>query len=278
MTPVDNARVLGYARRVVVSLRAAPITALLAAACVSTSAHEAAIADERSRREAVEARVADVERALAAAEARAAELDRRLDATAKASAQSDYDLGVVARERDAARDLVVQLQGELERVADHLREFGEKNKKLSAAVDDLEKRASALATRADEAETSGQLLRDLALVLRDDLRSGTVQLVMRDGRAVLRLDVTRSFDAAGALAAPAARALTDVARVVAPAKGRVIEVIWSGAPTSKTDAQISAVSGELARQGLGPARVVRGPIPAAGDGGGWVEVIVRRSP
>jgi predicted RNase H-like nuclease (RuvC/YqgF family) len=210
------------------------LTALLSmpSCVVSARRYDEAVARaEQARAERVRAdkRHAEAQQATERrCEERIAELEQQV-------AESRYQEDVRKKQLEDEQRMVTQLRGELERVANHLREYAERNQQLSHALTDLEQRGQQLARAQAEAEDQTLLLRDLGSALKDDVQAGVVDLEVTDAGPVVRLVPVRAFLRNHALRDAGKRALTDLGRVAAAGNKRRVELRWEGAPRSELE-------------------------------------------
>jgi hypothetical protein len=238
--PHDEAE-LGKRRLAMPSPRISRTALMLAATLgasgcvVSASRYNEAVAlTEQTKAELrlVETRHAEQQRAEAQrCEQRIAELEQHI-------AESRYEASVAKQELEHEQGMVTQLRGELERVANHLREYSERNRHLSDTVTELEQRGLDLARAQAEAEEQNVLLRDLGAALKDDVQGGVVELEVSDLGPIVRLSAARTFTRANTLRDAGKRALVDLARVVIASSGRRLELRWEGA--ARNDAERKA--------------------------------------
>ena len=197
---------------------------------VSARRYDEAVARaEQARAERVSAdkRHADAQHATERrCEERIAELEQQV-------AESRYQEDVRKKQLEDEQRMVTQLRGELERVANHLREYAERNQQLSHALTDLEQRGQQLARAQAEAEDQTLLLRELGSALKDDVQAGVVDLEVTDAGPVVRLVPVRAFMRNHALRDAGKRALTDLGRVAG--NKRRVELRWEGAPRSELE-------------------------------------------
>lgn len=253
---------------------------LSAPGCVVSRAHydEAVARAEQSRAERVAAdkRYADAQRAAKQHyEERIAELEQQI-------AELGYQQNVRQKELEDEERMVTQLRGELERVANHLREYSERNQQLSQALTEVEQRGLELARAQAEAQDQSLLLRELGTALTDDVRAGVVELEVTDSGPVVRLSPVRAFTRAHALRNGGKRALTDLARIVAASNRRRVELRWEGTPHSDVErkARMEQVAQALASAGVDNkvVQILPQPAPAAPGVPARVAISVRRAP
>ncbi len=256
------------------------ILAPWAAGClVPASQRDNAVATadaERARREAGEIELRALREQLAELQRRLSAATAAIEEARKQQAQDDYDLAAARRERDDAMEVVDQLRAELERVARHLRAFGERNKALARELDDMKDRADRLTALQDEADERAKMMADLAIALRDDARAGVVALDIVGGRPMVRL-LPRGAFSGEQLTFAGTRAVRDVVGVVEPSKSRLVIVAPAG-PGAVDGARADAVAKALASTGLAADRISRGTDSPPSEGEGGVELSIRRRP
>ena len=195
---------------------------------------------------------AERERDLALSELQAGKQHIRL--AEQRLAQLELDIDVAAQKRQEATQLVEQLQGELGRAAGHLQTFSAQRDALRAALDAAEDKLHRLADVEREAVKRAVVLRDLALALHQPVATGEVELVVVDGRPVLRVPAARVFPAATPenVDPDGDAVLAAVAKVAQAHPGVVIHVTETGvveAPGA-AEARLGQVSSRLIEHGV----------------------------
>jgi len=197
-------------------------------------------------------------------------------------AESRYQEDVRKKQLEDEQRMTAQLRGELERVANHLREYSEKNQQLSHALAELEQRGLNLARAQAEAEDQTLLLRELGSALKDDVQAGVVDLEVADSGPVVRLVPVRAFMRNHTLRDAGKRALTDVGRVAAAGNKRRVELHWEGTPRSEVErkARLEQAALALINAGVDRKNLQITTQPAAlprGAPGPRIAVSVRRA-
>jgi flagellar motor protein MotB len=169
-------------------------------------AEAAARREETEKREAAEARLA----------ALTAELEKKqseLDAERATLAAAKLENTMALKEREAASQLVTQLQGDLARAGDHLAWYSSEKRDLGKALLLAEERMNRVERASRELAEMVAVGRDLALLLGENQGMGELSLGAVDGRVVLEAPEGRLFaEGADALVVDAASVLAAVAR------------------------------------------------------------------
>lgn len=172
-----------------------------------------------------------------------AEREQRLEDSGERVAESDLARDVALGERQSAVELVEQLRSDLERTGNHLRTFAE-----------AKNAAEARAKRLDECEASAadnaRIVRDVALILKDPIAVGDIELDPIDGRVVLRVPAS---ELNGETLSPLAdRLVQGVAKVAGLHSGMRVSVAET---KSKDTTRLRVVADRLATLGVGAERV-----------------------
>ena len=236
---------------------AAALLALLSSGCLVPQARldEAeqklrAESAERSRlRTELDASVA----ALSAAREEQRSCSARGDQAEQRIAELEYQASILDKEREEAQNLVAQLQSDLGRSADHLRQFAGKNRELAATVEQMEALAGLLAQGSDGDERI-QLLRVVAAGRADDVRAGTMGLSVNPVPAIL-LTPAAFEEQTGELQPRGLAILDDLARALERFPSRKVVVASAGAEAPEAERRARAVMAALLDRGLDADRV-----------------------
>jgi hypothetical protein len=186
---------------------------------------------------------------LATRERALAERGEQLDATTLSA-------NVSAREREEAIATVEQLRGELGRVGDHLRTFAEQKAALATALEGAETRARRLEGLEKAATRRGLALRDAALLMSDAITAGEVELVVSDGRPLVRLDQRSAFVPNSGELQPGTRAVASaVAKVASLHPQLQIRISRRASDGPAATAELRRVADELEKAGVSPTRI-----------------------
>jgi hypothetical protein len=213
-------------------------------------------------------RLDDVERRLAILQAELAERERRLENDQQLFAQSDLDRAIASKERESAVEIVDQLRNELARVGDHLRVFGEEKAHLSEALDAAEARAERLSDAERAAANSALAMRDLALLLRDPVAVGELELGIAAGRPHVRAPRAKLWsEGSDALSPEGQKLVAAVAKVAAlHPTSRVLVTMRPAAKEGQERAalELKKLGDALSAEGVAPSRIGV-DVPAADD-------------
>lgn len=234
----------------------AALLALGASGCVPASQYKStrsALEMEQASNRKMMNELYETRQKLSTAENEAQARDAKSAQQDQALAQAELDDTIQSKKRQNASELVDQLREELGRVGDHLRFFvGQNNdlKKQLAAAQALDKRL----------EVNALVVRDLALLLHDELATGEVDLAVVNGSAVLRVASSRMFDASGRAVTPEAmKIFSALARVAELHKQGHLSVAEMGLSArvarAERAARLQLVAEGLAHAGLDAGRV-----------------------
>jgi flagellar motor protein MotB len=226
------------APRILVQLASVAAVAGLASSCVpakqydeARSAFEAESASrkqEMQKREAAEARLA----------ALSAELEKKqgeLDAERANLAASKLESTVALKDREAASQLVTQLQSDLARAGDHLAWFSSEKRDLGKALLLAQERMDRVERASRELGEMVGVGRDLALLLGENQGMGELSLGAQDGRLVLEAPEGRLFaEGADALVVDAASVLAAIARAANDHQSLKLTIAAPGASELET--------------------------------------------
>lgn len=254
-----------------VTLRLCAILTLASSAgCVTKTRYEEAKSgaqvEREGRRRSQEEVVALTERVNALSielEQREQRLDEYGDRIAEADLARDIALG----ERQSASELVEQLRMDLERTGNHLRTFADEKNRLGTALDAAEVRAKRLDACEQNASDNAAIVRDVALLLKEPIAVGDIELDPIDGRAVLRISAS---EIQGETLSPAAdKLIQGVARVASLHSSARIAV----AQTKSNDAaRLRVIADRLRGLGVVAERVQLKPGEPGGSGSPTVEI------
>ncbi|HEV8248051.1 MAG TPA: hypothetical protein VGP93_19890 [Polyangiaceae bacterium] len=258
---------LTFAPRILVQLAAVAALSGLFYGCVPAKQYEQA---ETAARQQAEARKHDREK-LRSAEQRIAELSSDLERKYVAIEQGQSTLAssklettVALKDREAAQQMVEQLQSDLARAGDHLAWFSSEKNDLGKALllaeqrmDDVERASAKL----------GDLIgvsRDLALMLGDSQSMGDLSLSAKDGVVLLEVPEARLFaEGSEALVVDAAPVLAGVARASSAHEPLKLALRPPGS-AALDKARAGRLSEALAERGVTRARIaVELPEPSA---------------
>jgi hypothetical protein len=241
----------------------AALIAVGASGCVPTSQYDSArsaLETEQASNRRMMNELYEARQKLSAAQSETRARDEKATQQDDALAQAELDESIQSQKRQNAAELVDQLREELGRVAEHLKFFVGQNTELkqqlaAAQVQDQRLAANAL------------VVRDLALMLHDQLATGEAELTVVNGAAVLRVASSRMFEASGHALSPAsATVFSAVARVGELHKKSRIGVSEVGLPAgvaqTERAARVKLVADALAHAGLDANRIGAAP-PAA---------------
>jgi hypothetical protein len=193
--------------------------------------------------------------------------EQRLEEQGDRIAEADLARDIALAERQTATELVEQLRMDLERTGVHLRSFADEKNRLSTALDAAAIRAKKLDACEQNASDNAAIVRDLALILKEPVTVGDIELDSVDGRAVLRLPAS---EVQGETLSPAAEKLMQgVARVL----GLHSSARATVAQTKSNDAaRLRAVADRLSALGIASSRVRLEPSQPGGSGPATVEI------
>ena len=241
---------------------------------VPAAQHDAVVAQlnqERAERQRTES---ELQNEVSALSTRLSEAQKQLERFERDAGQGAYDLALVTRERDDAQALVEQLRGELERIADHLRQYAGRNSELAQSLSEVESRVKELTELEAEAQQSAEVLRDLALLSRDEVTAGHITLELEGVVAVMALRA--EFLMAGEqLSARAQRIAQGVAQVVIPVQSRRLQVAY--AEVAETQRAALVMVQALMDSGLPAERLSTSVLPNDVEPD-WVLLRVVRAP
>lgn len=179
--------------------------------CVSTTRYDRAVADAT----ACAAKARDIER-------QRAELSAQLDAATRASAARDKALHASL---DDAQALNERLRAEIAHLGESIEALRVKEGASDESLADARAHLAELRKAQAAAEARAALYADLVHKLQKVVDTGDLQIVLRDGRMVLRLPNDVLFDSGRKdLKARGVVAIESVARVLATMKGRHFQV------------------------------------------------------
>lgn len=204
--------------------RAAMTLALLGAlgACVPQGKYDDAIARAEQARVQHERQAAEAARMIAARDASIADLTKRVtDLTAelatrdKELAAAKDETAALQKKLDGATAEDAQLRKELERLGKNADKLLQEKGTLSSALEDAKARLEELRKAQAAADARAALFRQLALKLQKMIDAGELQIVLREGRMVIRLANDVLFDTAKTDIKPTgATALKQIAAVL----------------------------------------------------------------
>ncbi|MEB2314084.1 MAG: hypothetical protein OZ921_13680 [Sorangiineae bacterium] len=184
---------------------------------------------------------------------------RALEGRDEQLAQSELDMTLASRKEKDATQRVDQLRGELARVGEHLRFFASQKEELERALDAAEARIAHLYQAEREAARSALVVRDLSLLLHDELATGELTLELAEGEPVLRAPRARLFGEDGALAPGAQPLVAALARAGRLHPGARVTLAERGSAPSATPEQsalrLGRLSAALASAGLSASQV-----------------------
>ena len=185
--------------------------------------------------------------------------ERKLDENQEQLAQSRLDMSNVSKEHQDAVMLVEQLRGELARVGDHLRTFSDQKSELARDLSEAETRLERLARIERGAVFRAEVVRDLSLAFHEALGVGQYELVVSEGRVVLRVPSASVLEESGdALHAEADRVLAPVARIVERRPQSQLSVLETDGSEEQRNARtprVARISGRLVALGAPEERV-----------------------
>ncbi len=250
--------------------------ALGAAGCmVPASRYEearSAIVVEQEAHRRTQDRLSQISRDLERLHASLAEREKKIATLEGDLSEAQLSADVAGTERRFATEIVEQLRGELLRTGDHLRDMSGEKTKLAQALDAAEARAKKLAACEAAAADNAAIVRDLSVALHAPIHAGEVELVVVDGRAVLRV---ASSELGGEVVQETGRKV--VAAIAAVTQTRAdtrvsIREAGEGGGSEESAKRLRAVSEALVKAGLGAARVELAPATAAGKGVATLEL------
>lgn len=205
------------APRVLSQIANAAAVAGLASSCVPAKQYDearsafevesAARKDEQQKRQAAEARIDELKAELAKKQG-------ELEAERANVAASKLESSMALKEREAASQLISQLQSDLARAGDHLAWYSNEKRDLGKALLLAEERIERIERASRELSEMVGVGRDLALLLGENQGMGELSLEARDGAVVLESPEGRLFaEGADALVVEAKSVLEAVARV-----------------------------------------------------------------
>jgi flagellar motor protein MotB len=204
------------APRILVQLASVGAVAGLVSSCVPAKQYDearsafelesAARQEEAQKRAAAEARLATL----------SAELEKKqgeLEAERANLAASKLESTMALKDREAASQLVSQLQSDLARAGDHLTFFSNEKRDLGKALLLAQERMDRVERASRDLGEMVGMGRDLALLLGENQGMGELSLGAQDGRVVLETPEGRLFaEGADALVVDAAPVLAAIAR------------------------------------------------------------------
>jgi DNA repair exonuclease SbcCD ATPase subunit len=250
--------------------------ALGAAGCmVPASRYEearSAIVVEQEAHRRTQDRLSQISRDLDRLHASLAEREKKVATLEGDLSEAQLSADVAGTERRFATEIVEQLRGELLRTGDHLRDMSGEKTKLAQALEAAESRAKKLAACEAAAADNAAIVRDLSVALHAPIHAGEVELVVVDGRAVLRV---ASAELGGEVMQETGRKV--VAAIAAVTQTRAdtrvsIRETGEGGGSEESAKRLRAVSEALVKAGLGAARVELAPATAAGKGAATLEL------
>lgn len=263
------------------------VAALSATACVSQTRYNEAVSaarvEEAAHRRTL-TRLTAAEETLAELQRDVSQRDRAVHQREQLLAKAELGATQLAKQREAAEQLVEQLQGDLARVGGHLREYAADKERLQRELDAAEQRAKRLAAAELDMRTRALIVRDLALALDEAIRKGSLAVSFAEGRPVVRIPASDVFLGDGNVA-PAVQPLLVKAAQVKAASSAQLELGLVGASAearAHSLARLGAVARELRGAGI-PAERVSIVLPEAdeapsGSAGAIVELAFATEP
>ncbi len=226
------------APRILIQLASVGAVAGLVSSCVPAKQYDEA----RSAFEAESAARQEETQKRAAAEARlatlTAELEKKqgeLDAERANLAASKLESTMALKDREAASQLVSQLQSDLARAGDHLTWFSNEKRDLGKALLLAQERMDRVERASRDLGEMVGMGRDLALLLGENQGMGELSLGARDGRVVLEAPEGRLFaEGADALVVDAAPVLAAIARAANDHQSLKVTIAAPGASELET--------------------------------------------
>lgn len=202
-------------RRLVVLL---PMLPMLLTACVTTSAHNAKVAELEA---SAAAREAELQARLKALEGTKAALEQRLADTELALAKVRAEKEELSKNLDDNTALSSELRKRLEKLGQNVDKLTSERGQLSEALDDTKQRLEELRKQKAAAEALASTFRSLVQRLKSMIDAGQLKVVIRDGRMLIALPNDVLFDSGKtALKKEAQVALTQVAQVLSTIEDR----------------------------------------------------------
>ncbi len=256
------------------SASALRISAILLAAtsagCVSKTRYEearSAISVEQEARRRTQSEVLVLDQKLGVLQGQLAEREQRLEAADEQIAESNLARDMALGERQSATELVDQLRADLERTGNHLRQFAEEKNRIAVELDQAEVRAKRVDACEQNASDNAAIVRDAALVMKDPIAVGEIELDPVDGRVVLRIP---AGEIEGETLTPTAdHLMSGVARVASLHMPARISIAETGGNPNAKDAspRLRTVADRLSALGVAPERVETRKNAASSAGG-----------
>lgn len=203
-------------RRLVVLLPM--LSMMLLTACVTTSAHNAKVAELEA---SAASREAELQARLKALEATQATLEKRLADTELALAKARAEKEELSKHLDDSTALSNELRKRLEKLGQNVEKLTSERGQLSEALDDTKQRLEELRKQKAAAEALASTFRSLVQRLKAMIDAGQLKVVIRDGRMLIALPNDVLFDSGKtALKKEAQVALTQVAQVLSTIEDR----------------------------------------------------------
>ncbi|MBX3228385.1 MAG: OmpA family protein [Labilithrix sp.] len=201
-------------------------------ACVPKGKYDDALSRAEQARVTHEKQAAEAARTIAARDAAIAQLDAdvkalqaRFDAQEKQLADEKQGAQALQRQLDASTAENAQLRKELERLGKNADKLLQEKGTLSSALNEAKARLEELRKAQAAADARAALFHDLALKLQKMIDAGQLQIVLRDGRMVIRLANDVLFDTAKTDIKPAgAGALKQIAGVLKTLNDRRFQI------------------------------------------------------
>lgn len=207
--------------------RAASTLALLSAlgACVPQGKYDDAIAKAAQERLQHQREVAARDATIAELTRRVSDLTTELAEREKLLAASKEETQAIQKKLDGATAEDAQLRKELERLGKNADKLLAEKGTLSSALEDAKARLEELRKAQAAADARAALFRELALKLQKMIDAGELQIVLREGRMVIRLANDVVFDTAKTDIKPAgAAALKQIAVVLRTLPNRRFQI------------------------------------------------------
>ena len=191
---------------------------VLFTACVTTSAHNAKVAELEA---SAAAREGELQARVKAVEETRAALEKRLADTEQALKASNAEKDELSKKLDDSTALANELRKRLEKLGQNVDKLTSERGQLSQALDDTKLRLEELRKQKAAAEALASTFKSLVQRLKSMIDAGQLKVVIRDGRMLIALPNDVLFDSGRtAVKKEAQVALTQVAQVLSSIDGR----------------------------------------------------------
>ena len=182
--------------------------AFLVGSCVTTGTYRAKESELNRANEQLAAgakREAQAAGVAAGLRARIAELEQRLQDTAQALASATAERDKLRRDLDGEVALIAELQGKLRRLGQDVDKLVGQRGELAAALAATRSRLDELRRQTEAAEAQASTYRGLVHRLHAMIDSGALEVLVRDGRMLIRMPTDVLFDSGRILVKAEAR-------------------------------------------------------------------------